>query len=106
MEVHVSTEPEPVFTGSQPIAVDAVTLAFPADVRALMPAYDAIPEEFKQTFGENKWVRFQKDWFFHGLKDLKATPKPGIDPATAWRHLKAIQGSYQPKHEHKEAAVA
>lgn len=32
--------------------------------------------------------------------------KDGIDGDTAVRHLRAIQGSFAPKHEHKMEAVA
>ncbi len=88
-----------------PQDVDDVTLAFPADVRDLMPGYEDIPKEFK-NFSKNKWVKFQQDWFFAGLGKVEFDPKEGIDPKKAWRHLQAIQGSCQPKHEHKEAAVA
>jgi hypothetical protein len=33
-------------------------------------------------------------------------PKEGVDVDKALRHIQAIMRSYQPKHEHKEAAVA
>lgn len=88
----------------EPQDVDDVTLAFPADVEPLMPAYEDIPDKFK-GYG-NPWVEFQKDWFFSGLHGSEFTPRKGIDPKKATRHLKAIQGSFQPKHQHKEAAVA
>jgi hypothetical protein len=32
--------------------------------------------------------------------------KEGVDGNLAFRHLSAIQRSFTPKHEHKEAAVA
>lgn len=89
---------------SKPTAVDNITLAFPADVRDLMPAYADIPAEFKSD--SNKWVKFQQTWFFRGLGGAESDMAEGVDGPTAWRHLKAIQGSFQPKHEHKEAAVA
>jgi hypothetical protein len=94
---------------SQPQEVDDVLLAFPADVMHLMPdpddcedALDALPRE-----EEEKWRSFQRKWFFNGLpENTKVDLKDGIDGDTAFRHLGAIQGSFQPKHEHKEAAVA
>jgi hypothetical protein len=92
-----------------PIEVDDVTLAFPARVvGTLRPPYDECTAALKAMPGDvrRKWERFQADWFFSGLKDVNATPADGVDPKAALRHLSAIQGSYEPKHEHKEAAVA
>ena len=93
----------------KPIEVDDVTLAFPADVmNTLMPphdeceaALDAMPDR-----GE-KWRDVQRTWFFNGL-NTKTTfmLRDGIDGKLMMRHLGAIQGSFEPKHEHKEAAVA
>jgi anti-sigma factor ChrR (cupin superfamily) len=55
----------------------------------------------------NKHVEFQQKWFFSGLKNEDMpTAKDGIDFNDAMRHLGAIQGSFEPKHEHKQAAVA
>lgn len=67
----------------------------------LMPKMHDIPESL-----DRKWTRFMSDWFYRGLNNLSVTPKDGIDPVKAMRHLKAIMGSWEPKHEHKEAAVA
>ena len=88
----------------KPQHVDDLTLAFPADVAHLMPCYEDIPDEFKNYPG-TFWNKWQAEWFYRGLQ---ASPhaKPGIDLEMALRHLWAIQGSFQPKHEHKEAAVA
>lgn len=87
----------------QPHEVDDVMLAFPSGLRNLMPAYDDIPDDFKKQ--SNPWVQFQQRWFFDGLKEIPKA-RDGIDLKKALRHLKAIQGSFEPKHEHKEAAVA
>lgn len=88
-----------------PIAeVSDLDLAFPADVTLLMPRYDDIPEEFRN--GSSKWNRLFADWFFSGLEKLDASPKDGVDVKKALRHIRAIMGSFQPSHEHKEAAVA
>jgi hypothetical protein len=89
-----------------PQDIDDVTLAFPASVRHLMPPMAEIPDEFHMGSG-NEWVEFQERWFFHGLGvDSKLYAKDGIDPETALRHLTAIQGSFEPKHQEKVAAVA
>ncbi|TXH09053.1 MAG: hypothetical protein E6R04_09235 [Spirochaetes bacterium] len=95
------------YTGNlKPQPVTDVTLAFPASVMMLMPKYEDIPEEFRDRNSSSKWIQFQRDWFFKGLKVSGLIPKKGIDLDTALRQLQAIQGSYEPKHEHKEACVA
>lgn len=88
----------------EPIDVDDVFLVFPASVRHMMPEYKDIPDEFKR--GRTKWNELVGTWFFRGLKNVKYKPKEGIDQRKALRHIQAIMGSYEPKHEHKEAAVA
>jgi len=93
---------------AMPRPVDDVLLAFPAQVADLMPprdeceaALDAMPDRGRS------WLAFQQRWFFDGLSpDTTVEVRDGIDPATALRHLAAIQGSFEPTHEHKEAAVA
>lgn len=87
-----------------PMDVDDLTLAFPASVRKMMPPYEEIPREFRHS--SNKWNKLFSDWFFAGIKDLELVPKDGVDLNKALRHIKAIMGSFEPKHEHKEAAVA
>lgn len=87
-----------------PQAIDAATRIFPANVSHLMPAYQDIPDEFKH--GNAKWNRFQSEWFYGGINAAGLKAKDGIDKAVALRHLGAIQGSFEPKHEHKQAAVA
>lgn len=79
-------------------------LAFPADVMKLMPTWEEIPVEFKHD--GTKWNRLFSDWFYAGVKDLHFVPKPGIETKLALRHIMAIMGSFQPQHQHKEAAVA
>jgi len=85
-----------------PVDVDDVTLAFPASiVEKYMPAMKDIPAHI-----DRKWEDLISTWFFEGVSELKLTPKPGIDERKALRHIKAILGSFEPKHEHKEAAAA
>ena len=72
----------------------------------LLPKWDTIPDEFRRNRG-TKWNEIQSRWFYRGLpKETQFIPKEGIDVNIAIRHLKAIQGSFEPKHEHKEAGVA
>lgn len=88
--------------------IDAATLVFPANVSHLMPAYGKIPDEFKRSSG-TKWNDLFSKWFFGGVKGLRFVRKPGVDDATAekaLRQIRCVMGSYEPKHEHKEAACA
>jgi len=78
---------------------------FPGAVKHLMPRWEEIPAEFKEYRG-TKWNGVFNDWFYHGAKNVKYKPKPGVDTAKAMRHVRAVMGSFEPKHEHKEAAVA
>ena len=87
-----------------PQDIDEITRVFPASVKHLMPPMDEIPEEYQR--GRTEWNRLVNEWFFCGIHDLQLAPKPGIDKAKALRHIKTIMGSYEPKHEHKEAACA
>ncbi len=89
---------------NKPQDVDGLTAALPTDVSHLMPRMADIPEEFTR-FNGTGWNRWASGWFFNGLPSFPEA-KPGIDREKAKRHLAAIQGSWEPKHEHKEAAVA
>ncbi len=73
-------------------------------VGKLMPPYAEIPADFKRSW--NPYVRLSATWFFKGLDANVLKTKPGIDRRAALAHLSAIQGSWEPQHEHKEAAVA
>lgn len=79
-------------------------LAFPANVLPYMPKWDDIPEEFQN--GNSKENKFISKWFFQGIRDLDLSPREGVDPDKAVRHIQMILGSFEPKHEHKEAACA
>jgi hypothetical protein len=69
-----------------------------------LPKWDAIPEEFKR--GNTKWNRLFNQCFFCGAKGLQLVPKEGVDAKKALRVIRACMGSFEPKHEHKEAGVA
>lgn len=84
-------------------------LAFPARALELMPTRGecdaglaALPAELRDL-----WLDFQSCWFAFGLTDTCIVGlNEGIDGVEAFRHLRVIQGSYAPKHQHKEVAVA
>jgi len=89
----------------QPKEVSDVDMAFGGKISKLMPSYEKIPDEFKRS--SSKWGRIVAEWFFSGLpKGTEFIAKDGIDRAKALRHVKAILGSFEPKHEHKEAGCA
>jgi len=88
----------------QPADVSAVDVAFPTNVEHLMPSYKEIPAEYKS--GSNAWNRLVSTWFYKGIDATLLVTKPDVDRAKAFRHLKAIMGSWEPKHEHKIAGVA
>ena len=91
----------------QPKPVSKVDLVFGGNMKELMPKYEEIPAEFKDFNKENRWTKLQSKWFFEGLKknEIPKT-REGIDQNQALTHLQAIQASWEPKHEHKVAAVA
>jgi hypothetical protein len=89
----------------KPQKVTDVELAFPARIEHLIPKWEDIPEQYRK--GQSAWGhRLFTDLFFHGLKKLEFVRKEDIDPDEAFRHIRAILGSYAPKHEHKVAACA
>jgi hypothetical protein len=92
--------------------LDAVGVAF-GDA-AHMPKYDTVPDDFKSHRG-TPFNEAVSSWFFSGARregdalivgDKTFTPKPGVDASKALRAIKAVLGSFAPKHEHKEAACA
>lgn len=90
-----------------PVEIDDVTLAFPANALEFMPAWEDIPDDFKQG---NDWTRFANTWFNAGLSQRfsfqsVAIDDKRIDASKVYRQLRAIMGSYAPKHEHKIASV-
>ena len=88
-----------------PKEVSDVEIAFSSNIDKLLPAHNEIPEEFNDW--DNKWSKIASGWFYNGLDgDTEFIAKKGIDAKTAFRHVKVILGSYEPKHEHKMAGAA
>lgn len=71
----------------------------------LLASRATIPEEFDYR-GSSKWNKLFTDMFYCGLEELDITPKEGIDVNAALKCIKAHMGSWEPKHEDKEAGVA
>lgn len=89
---------------AQPQVVDDLTLAFPANLGTLLPPRVDIPTDYPRR---DEWMRLAGDWFYGTIPDdVKMNATPGVDAQVAGRHLTAILRSYEPKHEHKEEAVA
>ena len=88
---------------SRPKVVTDLELAFPTDISNLLPPYDYILERFDPD--TSPFCDLADTWFFKGLNAQQLVPKPGIVKGTALRHLKAVMGSWTPKHEHKISAV-
>lgn len=70
-----------------------------------LPDYGEIPNQFKSHNG-TPWNGLVSKLFFAGVSNLSLSPADGVDPGKAARHIKALLGSFEPKHEHKEAGVA
>lgn len=92
--------------------LDDAAVAF-GDVKH-MPKYESLPDDFKKRRG-NDYCAAVSSWFFNGAKKLadgveidgkKFIAKPGVNSAKALRAIRAVLGSIEPAHEHKEAACA
>jgi hypothetical protein len=88
----------------KPIEVTETEMIFGSNALNLIPKFSEIPVEFVN--GNTKWNKIFNDWFFNGLRNVGFIPKENINLKIALRHIKTIMGSYEPQHEHKEAAVA
>jgi len=78
-----------------------------------MPRYGEVPEEFKNR--GNAFVDAVSTWFFSGasrdgdalvIGKNRFEPKDGVNADKALAAIRAVLGSFEPKHEHKEAACA
>lgn len=81
-----------------------VDVAFPSNPP--LPPMAEIPAQFKRR--GDPMVRVVSSLFFNGgsLAQHGLKFKSGINERNAMRAIKACLGSFQPKHEHKEAGVA
>jgi hypothetical protein len=92
-----------------PVEIGDVEVAFPANALEYMPSCEECEAGLRQLEPKvaKMWRDFQQAWFFDGLPaSVEFELAEGVDGEKAIRHLKMIQGSFAPKHEHKEAAVA
>ncbi|WP_145142117.1 hypothetical protein [Paenibacillus sp. Y412MC10] len=87
-----------------PVEVNELDLTFGGDMKKLLPPMNEIPTEFQR--GQTKWNKLINKWFFTGLKKLDVKPREGVDRQKALNHVSAIMRSFEPSHEHKEAACS
>lgn len=95
--------PEPV---ARPIPkLSDLDIAFPARAMEWLPPMDEIPDKFKAR--GNAWTRLVGRWFAKGLpRTTEFVPKEDVDAKAAFNVVRACLGSFEPKHEHKEAGCA
>lgn len=87
--------------------ISGIDRAFPTSVKDMLPPWSDIPDEFKDHNCGTKWNKIMSQWFFNGLpKGTQFKWKDGINGNDALVHLRYCLGSWEPKHEHKEAGVA
>lgn len=87
----------------QPPKVSDVDIAFGGCDH--MPDVKTLPEDYRNERAHACTVA--QDLFFKGGKmaDYGYTCREGVDQNDAIRAIRAVLGSFQPKHEHKIAAV-
>lgn len=92
-----------------PAEISDVEMAFGSNAMDHMPTREECEAGLRELKPKvaKRWRAFQAAWFFDGLpSEVEFKLADGIDSEKAIRHLRMIQGSFAPKHEHKEAAVA
>jgi hypothetical protein len=90
---------------SRPKTVPDVQFAFPAYIiGTLITEWDDLPDEFRnRTSGYEELAGHA---CFNNVGFRSDSLLEGIDIELANRQLNAIARSFQPKHQHKEAAIA
>lgn len=90
--------------------VSDIEVAFPTGRHT--PPWDQVPEEFKNQGWPmenpaNVWVQLARELFMgtRQATDWHAIPKPGVDPAKAWKAIQETMGNWGIKHERKLASL-
>lgn len=79
--------------------------SFGGDMNRLLPKREDIPKEY-WNMNSGKQDVFLR-WFYRGLpKVTEFVPREDVDPNDALKHIRAIMTSWEPKHEHKNAACS
>ncbi len=92
---------------AQPIAIPKSMQVFPARVTGVyLPPIDEVPDEFQH--GQTKWEKFVSTMFYMGWDGVNPTlvKREGVDAEAGFLQVRTVLGSFEPKHEHKEAGAA
>lgn len=94
----------------EPVDLQKVQQAFPADALDYMPAMEDIPEPWNDLRHNRSWpCELTSDIIFRGLDDIQLIPHDKSwgqeDVNRAFTHVVTIARSFAPKHEHKEASM-
>lgn len=92
----------------KPKPVSDAELAFPANVKKLMPFDHPEWRDYRNRYSAPPTWGFKlfDDMFYFGIQEIELNPEEGIDPKLAFRHIRAIMASFEPKHEDKTCACA
>src|ERR1700761_6249799 len=91
--------------------IDKVSVVF-GDIKH-MPRFSTLPEKFQNDWHYEPHCKAVGKWFYSGAKPIKDgiqlgdevyKAKPGVDAPKALAAIRAVLGSFEPKHEHKMAA--
>jgi len=93
-------------TYAQPVAVSRIQQVFPANLGDLLPPLDLIPEVFQKRRAGHVSAYASAMALGRIDESLALIKRDDVDPEVAWTHLSTIAGSFEPRHEHKEAALA
>lgn len=88
-----------------PQKVSKIDQVFGGGAMKLLPPMAEIPDQFK-NFPGTPWNRLVSKLFFNGGSIAHLQPKDGINKQDAIAHISTCLGSFEPKHEHKEAGCA
>lgn len=79
-----------------------------------MPKFEDLPEPFRDGWQHNEYCKAVSSWFYEGAKaypngivlggDHIFVAKTEVDAGKALAAIRAVLGSFEPKHEHKIAA--
>lgn len=103
------TDRTPMTEPWKPVPVSDALMAFPASVVHLMPPTNELAGMYAEL-QHDPWAQLFFSMFSKGIDGEHTFLMPKeidgekIDGETAWRHLRALCGSFEPKHQHKEAA--
>jgi len=91
----------------KPQEVSDADIAFPVRALEFMPPMEEIPDEFKENASHPAMGLVRRLLFGPTIPgDVQFHAVEGVDSEMVFRQLMVIRGSFAPKHQHKEAAMA